>query len=391
MKLPNIQILRACAALMIVVFHCGIETGRLAEISGADKLYNVDPWGSGTSLFFAISGFIMVVTTATAFGSPAAALDFMRRRLIRIVPLYWALTTFMLVVVTVMPSLMTKVSGADHMYVVDSYLFWPSMRLTGDMRPLATQGWTLNLEMLFYVAFAVALLFSRRIGFALLFGSLGLLVAARVGGLLPGVVLNFWGHPIVLGFLFGAAIGLLYNRGVRLSGRRAIAFLVIGFGALFLPWRSSGGEADLLPCLAVSIPSAAVLAALALGPQIDERRRLWLPALLVGDASYSLYLLHPFLLRPIYVIWVKGSVGAVLPLWAFVPAGIAITIAAAVASYWYFERPLTRWLNGLQIQHVMDTLRYVSSGEPDSPDSRGSHLPPRRMPAYIASSSKSAV
>jgi exopolysaccharide production protein ExoZ len=384
MRLPNIQILRACAALMIVVYHCGIETSRLAEINGTEKLYIFDPWGAGTSLFFAISGFIMVVTTATAFGSPAAALDFMRRRLIRIVPLYWALTTFMLAVVTFMPSLMPKVSSADHMYVVESYLFWPSMRLTGDIRPLATQGWTLNLEMLFYVVFAVALLFPRRTGFALLFGSLGLLVAGRVSGLLPGVAFNFWGHPIVLGFLLGAAIGLIYNRGVRLSGRWSIPLLVLGFGALFLPW-PSGGDGDLLPSLDVSIPSAVVLAAVALGPQLNERRRLWLPALLVGDASYSLYLLHPFLLRPIYLIWLKGSVGAVLPLWVFVPAGIAIALAAAVVTYCYFERPLTRWLNGLKIQHVAEMLRFdrgLSTGRHQTLDGAATSRI-RQMPALL--------
>jgi peptidoglycan/LPS O-acetylase OafA/YrhL len=31
------------------------------------------------------------------------------------------------------------------------------MRLTGNVRPLATPGWTLNLEMFFYVIFSVAL------------------------------------------------------------------------------------------------------------------------------------------------------------------------------------------------------------------------------------------
>jgi exopolysaccharide production protein ExoZ len=336
-----------------------LESGRLAELSGTDKLFNVDPWGAGTSLFFAISGFIMVVTTAAAFGSPAAAFDFMCRRLIRIVPLYWALTTLMLGVVMVVPSLMMKADGSDHLYVVGSYLFWPQIRLTGDVRPLATQGWTLNLEMLFYVVFAVALLFSRRTGYVLLFGSLGLLVAAHVSGLLPGVALNFWGHPIVLGFLFGTTIGIFYNRGVRLSRECAIPLLVIGFGALFQPWRPSGSGDDLLPCLAAGIPSAVVLAAVALGPQINERRRLWLPALLIGDASYSLYLLHPFLLRALYLLWLKGSVGTVLPLWMFVPAGIAIASAAAVAIFWYFERPITRWLNGLHSRHVTVALRFV--------------------------------
>jgi exopolysaccharide production protein ExoZ len=387
MKLPNIQILRACAALMIVVFHCGIETSRLAEISGGEKLYNVDPWGTGVSLFFAISGFIMVVTTATAFGSPAAAFDFMRRRLIRIVPLYWAVTTLMLVVVIFTPGLMPKVAGGDHSYLMDSYLFWPSMRLAGDIRPLATQGWTLNLEMLFYVVFAVALMFSRRIGFAILFGSLGLLVTARVCGLLPGVVLNFWGQPIVLGFLSGAVIGILYNRGVRLSAWWSVPLLVIGFGTLFM--RPSGEEDELWPFLSCIIPSAAVLAAVALGPQIDERRRLWLPALLIGDASYSLYLLHPFMLRPIYFVWLKASLGTVFPLWAFVPAGFAVAIASAVVTYRYFERPLTRRLNSLELEHVKDMLRVIFVSRPEASDETSSELPVRQRPTFGASPSKS--
>jgi exopolysaccharide production protein ExoZ len=105
MKLPNIQILRACAALMIVIYHCGIETGRLSGAAGGGKLFDEVPWGSGVPLFFAISGFIMVVTSASAFGSWSAAVDFMRRRIIRIVPLYWLVTTFALVGILVMPSL----------------------------------------------------------------------------------------------------------------------------------------------------------------------------------------------------------------------------------------------------------------------------------------------
>ncbi len=95
-RLPNIQILRACAALMIVVNHCGIETARQAAALGHGPLFDDAPWGSGVPLFFAISGFIMVVTSAQSFGSGAAALDFLRRRVIRIVPLYWMVTTFAL-------------------------------------------------------------------------------------------------------------------------------------------------------------------------------------------------------------------------------------------------------------------------------------------------------
>ena len=345
MKLPNIQILRACAALMIVIYHCGIETGRLSGAAGGGKLFDEVPWGSGVPLFFAISGFIMVVTSARAFGSWSAALDFMRRRLIRIVPLYWLVTTFALVGILVMPSL-SKAPPGDPLYVVASYLFWPYMRLTGDIRPLATPGWTLNLEMLFYVVFAASLLFRRRVGLSLLFASLGLLVAARVSGLLPGVALNFWGDPIILGFLLGAAVGIAYVNGLRLSGLSAVMLTAIGFAIIFLSWIPSGAEDTLARRLAEAAPATLVLIAVALGPQINEARKLWRPALLIGDASYSLYLVQEFLLRLQSLGWHKAPT-TVLPLWMFIPVGIALTLLVSLTMYRYFEKPVTVWLNGI--------------------------------------------
>ncbi len=358
MKLPNIQILRACAALMIVVYHCGIETERLSAVVGGGKLFDEAAWGSGVPLFFAISGFIMVVTSARAFGSSSAAIDFIRRRLIRIVPLYWLVTTIALAGILLVPSL-SKAPPGDPLYVVASYLFWPYMRLTGDIRPLATPGWTLNLEMLFYVVFAVSLLFRRGVGLSLLFASLGLLVAARVSGLLPGVALNFWGDPIVLGFLFGAAVGIAYVNGLRLSGLSAVMLIAIGFGIMFLSWAPTGAEDSLSLRLAEAAPATLVLIGIALGPQVDASQNIWRFGLAIGNASYSLYLVQEFLLRLLSLSWFKGPL-AILPLWTFIPIGVAITVLVALMMYRYFENPVTRWLNGdksRQSQRSVDRLR----------------------------------
>jgi exopolysaccharide production protein ExoZ len=360
MKLPNIQMLRACAAMMIVIYHCGIETARLSAAAGNAKLFDENAWSAGVPLFFAISGFIMVVTSAKFFGSATASLDFMRRRIIRIVPLYWLVTTVALVAVLAAPNLM-KAPPDDWLYVISSYLFWPCMRASGDIRPLATPGWTLNLEMLFYVVFAVALLFRRGIGLAVLFGSLGLLVAARVAGLLPGVALNFWGDPILLGFLFGAAAGVAFNNGWRLSGPWAIALGAIGFGIIFFGGTPSGAESDLWPRLAFALPSSLILIAFAFGPQVDERRALWRPALLIGDASYSLYLVQEFLLRLLSLAWHKAPL-APLPLWVFFPVGIAVACAVALATYFSFERPVTNWLNGKGAPHPVRVLGRLFRG-----------------------------
>jgi exopolysaccharide production protein ExoZ len=380
-RLPNIQILRACAALMIVVNHCGIETGRLAATFGHGPLFNDAPWGSGVPLFFAISGFIMVATSAQSFGSATGAADFMRRRIIRIVPLYWLVTTFAFAVLLVAPALMKKAPHGDYLYVAASYLFYPYMRLSGDVRPLATPGWTLNLEMMFYVVFTVALLFPRRVGLSVLVGVLGLLVAAQVSGILPGVALNFWGDPIVLGFLFGAAIGIAYLKGWRLPGGWALALTAVGFYVLFHAELPNLPEDDIFRRLAAAIPAATIVAAFALAPQIDDRRWFWWPALLIGDASYSLYLVHEFLLRAMHIVWAKVMVGMV-PLWVFIPVGMAVAVSAAVTLYWLFEKPATRWLNA-----VSKPRRASSAVQPSQPWIERRHAPrvlPALQPAFTA-------
>jgi peptidoglycan/LPS O-acetylase OafA/YrhL len=362
MKLTNIQALRACAALMIVIYHCGIETARLSAAAGGSKLFDEAPWGEGVPIFFAISGFIMVVTTAKSHGSLAAAIQFMTRRIIRIAPLYWLVTTFALVVAIAAPSLI-KAPPGDYLYIVASYLFWPYMRLTGDIRPLAAPGWTLNLEMLFYVVFAVGLLFRRTIGLAVLFGGLGLLVTARVAGLLPGVALNFWGDPIVLGFLFGAVVGIAYNKGWRLSGATALTLAATGFIVIFKWWIPDGEETALAVRLAEAAPAALILIAVALGPQVDDSRRLWQPALVIGNASYSLYLIQEFMLRALSFLWLKGPLAA-LPLWSFIPIGLAVTVIVALATYRYFEEPVTRWLNAKEKSRRAQTSAHYASATP---------------------------
>ena len=92
-----IQYLRGIAALMVVWFHS------VGQIPGGRHVSSPSNFGnSGVDLFFVISGFIMVVTTA---GTDVSAFEFLRRRIVRVVPLYWLLTLAMVVAAIALPSL----------------------------------------------------------------------------------------------------------------------------------------------------------------------------------------------------------------------------------------------------------------------------------------------
>ena len=87
--LASIQVLRACAASMVLLAH---QWQALEQVGAPDAIPNWVAGAFGVDLFFVISGFIMVYTSEPLFGRRDASRIFIGRRLLRIVPLYWALT-----------------------------------------------------------------------------------------------------------------------------------------------------------------------------------------------------------------------------------------------------------------------------------------------------------
>ncbi len=94
-KIGTIQVLRALAALAVCVAHLHYEfAGKLAA---PDLLPPGISYGEiGVNIFFVISGFIIVYSSEKLFGQNGGALAFLRRRLIRIVPLYWFSSTILI-------------------------------------------------------------------------------------------------------------------------------------------------------------------------------------------------------------------------------------------------------------------------------------------------------
>ena len=212
-----VQSLRAFAALLVVAGHCQTEAAVAAAKQGLPFApLSVLPWGAGVDLFFAISGFIMVVASRPLFAAQGAAAAFAGRRLKRIVPLYWLCTTLY---VLIQVAVRKPVPG-----VGASYLFWPVDTFgDGVPRPLFTLGWTLNYEMGFYALFALALALPRRRAVALV---AILLAAATVAGQVcdpPTGPLWFWTRPIALEFAGGMAIGSAWCEGWRLPGGTRLA------------------------------------------------------------------------------------------------------------------------------------------------------------------------
>lgn len=334
----GIQMLRGVAALLVVVFHAGMLVHDRFPAVGNHMVLAAG--AGGVDIFFPISGFVIMVSGAGLAGREGGWRSFLWRRLIRIVPLYWAATTVKLLAVLTAPRMAMHTSlGLWH--TVASYLFVFAHGPGGDTVPIVPVGWTLNFEMFFYAIFAATLAWRRPV----LPTAAALVLAAAVLGVLlphkwaPFAVLD----PLVLEFAGGMLIAGLAMSGRRLGRRTAAVLLAAGFAVLIGSDALPMSVEDHLRLLLWGVPGAAiVLAAVSLEPAV-RRLPVRLPRLL-GDASYAIYLSHGFVLPVVGLLAVKSGLagwnGAAITL----VAGVLASTAGGIAVHLGFERPVTRRL-----------------------------------------------
>lgn len=339
-KLSNIQVLRATAAILVIFVHL---KPLLATI-------NLPAFGaSGVDLFFVISGYIMVYTT---YGRHVSAADFARNRIARIVPIYWLMTVLVFAIAAVAPNLLQSTT-ANPVFLIKSLLFVPFYRAPGDMSPILFVGWTLNYEMFFYALFALGLLFRSSMQGVLFTLSVlaGLSVAgsfAGAGALSASGLFQFYSSPIMLEFALGMVIALVFRNPPKFSAPVwryvLIALILLGLGLLiappFLPaaGRFNGFLSHGLPAMAM------VWAALALESRGDSVRQGLLVRL--GDASYSMYLTHPFVVQ-VFQKLLSGLVTHGLFSLLLIALSIAAVMATALGVHKMVEVPLTRMVRHL--------------------------------------------
>src|SRR5580704_15201948 len=282
----NVQALRALAALMVVFVHLGLLLATLGlPMFGA----------TGVDLFFVISGFVMVHTTKPR---PPSAWDFARNRVARIVPIYWLMTLSVFVVALAAPQLLGA-TRADGGQLLESLLFIPFKKVNGLVEPVLFVGWTLNYEMFFYALFSLGLLFRRYLlGLGAVLAVLLLLCIAGAVFQPTGVIAAFYTSPIILEFGFGMLVALVLERAPTTAPAFARTMALLALLAAPLLFFGPLAWPDAPRLLACGLPATVVVTASVLLERWGWR--LTSPAILaVGDASYILYLSHPYITQSV--------------------------------------------------------------------------------------------
>ena len=338
-QILGIQALRGLAALSIATLHIGQAAGAFVGTPGVAPYgwMRRVPWEAGVDVFFVISGFVIVYASAGLFGRADSIGDFLSRRLARVVPLYWLVTSLLILLALLGPVALNEPLGNGFHYVLASYLFIPWPRPDGAMQPVFRLGWTLNYEMLFYLIVAALLPLSRRLAIPLVAAAV---IAVAGAGALFGPTqpqLAFWTDPIVLEFAYGVLLAAAWFAGLRLPTPLRLALAAAAIPMMLLNGTAHGIDR----AFAFGLPAACLVAAGALGTERRANPALARTCLLLGDMSYALYLTHLFPMRALREVWARlhpGGIGIA----AYILVSIAVASLLALGVNAWFEKPATR-------------------------------------------------
>ena len=366
-RLPALTSLRFFAALHVVFFHflafkIVSSEGWLGQISSIGYV--------GVSFFFVLSGFILVYTYA---GRDTPARDFWRARFARIYPAFafsLLLTGPFFFFATLMLNVPFFAWFSTHLKVV--VLLVPF--LLQAWVPLAalawnSVAWSLSDEAFFYLLFPFLKKRFLKIGVP---GLAGLALACWAVSLamswtyvlrnpdhlqaIDADVLNaFWlnavkFHPFARlpEFLLGMACGAMFvkfRRAARPGGDEKLALPLVLAGlaiAATVAHYSARIPYTVLHTSLLAPAFAAIIFGFALQPRWGAPLN-WKPLVFLGDASYSLYLLHSFFLGPFFFTQ-TGAPRHRGPGWYFLYFVLALGISGLV--YRFIEEPSRRKLRG---------------------------------------------
>ncbi|MBU0830140.1 MAG: acyltransferase [Gammaproteobacteria bacterium] len=329
------------AALMVLFFHMQSQWALvplLSLVSGVTK------WGfAGVDIFFVLSGFVVYRSAQSSI--PAQSIwHFARRRLLRIYLGYWpvllliaALT--LLVYQEPLPPLKKMVFSALLVYPTpaDNWLW---------------TAWSLSMEIYFYLWIGLIALLPQRLHLKAVMCVIALLTLWGLGWLHMAPATVYTGQqPLRYGltglgieFLAGAVVAHVYTRKTSLFRRThalvpgAIAFILFGFW-----WGTTSAAYANVEILRAFSFGMTGLGALLLALLLEQAS--WTPPRVlvsVGNASYSLYLLHVPMLSASERFRISYGLGseAVLP-FSLLALPVAIVLLSIV---WYrcVEKPIMK-------------------------------------------------
>lgn len=341
-----LQVYRGIAATLVVLYH-------LTWWGGAPTFFRLPFWTpmlptwktggfflfghSGVDFFFTLSGFVMVWGYGADAGNVRRLVPFLRARFTRIYPTYWVVLALTLAFYWYRP-------GINDRALEDMPALWRGFWLVGTGPWQVPPAGTLPFELTLYAFFSLSFVLGPVL-FAFAAAAWCAAIVAQWGGWYFFGIATILLSPQMLEFFAGAIAAVAVRRfephasGGWVAALAALC-LVIGIAdsvAVTIGWHQNV-LTWLLPYALLLVVGAAW--------ELKCRPRFWRPLLVLGDASFSIYLTH------FYLIWeINGklfqypSVARTIGYDGQRIVVLVLVLAIGVAFWALVERPLLALLH----------------------------------------------
>lgn len=285
-KLYSLQYTRAIAALLVVIYHV---TKLIDKEIHYQYLNGIFMFGyMGVDLFFILSGFIIYYIHHSDIGNRSRLKPYYLKRFTRVFPVYW----IVLLPVAVMHWVLTSFGEAYEKSLpalIQSFFLVPDSH-----SPILNVAWTLKHEIYFYLLFGLFLIFIKNR--AVSYGFVGAwIIMTLFFTAIPTTdswsILTFLFSPHNLEFLSGVVIAYLLLT-FKIDPGTAKTLMIVGCSLMLLSWFNEYfALAQIHRVISWGFPAALIIlacASLDLSRSVKPNKTL----LLLGDASYSIYLTH---------------------------------------------------------------------------------------------------
>ncbi|CZY58036.1 acyltransferase family protein [Enterobacter hormaechei] len=323
----TIQALRFFAAFFVVLHHAA-RSFPVDFLGSVSKVIQVN-FAFGVDIFFVISGYVIY---SSFIRNPKTSSQFIQDRVIRIAPMYWLYTFLFLVVIFSLPTPFT--TGAYEINnLLSSLLFIPYSNPMGGFFPTLPVGWTLNFEMVFYAIFAASVLIkSKNIPVFLLVSIILLNALSSLG-----VAHSFYSDSIIYEFSLGVLIGYLHRNSSLLESKGA----AIPTAIIFLMLLIMCGSDESQRFVKWGIPAAIIVSCCI---SINNMVRVPKIFVILGNASYSLYLSHKVIMAALIYFVMNRFISFEQAFYL----SVFFSVLISVASYQYIEKPITKFLKSIR-------------------------------------------
>lgn len=354
MRIDSLTSLRFFAAVAVFVHHMDFLSR-----SPSPDLQRYFSWGfegfAGVQFFFILSGFVISYSFSLRQSQGGFAFsDFLFFRAARLFPLHWVT----MIAAILLYQVFTYGNATVLHFLAHIFLFQSAVADTGFYFGFNGVSWSISTEMFFYLGFCLVVARGSRTLFALWLGLLAIIFANTLIADMSNIFTTWllYINPVFrfIDFLTGMLLyrafaarplSMSYAAATRAElGAIAVVVLALVFAIVRqvgIQWRWD---------LYYILPMGLMVYVFAHQAGAVSRLLAWRPLVLLGDASFALYMIHQLIINAGLRFFTPETLVSRQTAAAICLAILVVGIGLSVLVYLQFEKPLNLWLRRLWME-----------------------------------------